>query len=75
LATRQQLISNEEVPVVQQLRELRNRAAHSLDLGITITDAHRYHDVANSMIEKIKAAEPRQKISAADVNCRADTQI
>jgi len=61
LATRQELLSNEEVPVVRQVRELRNRAAHSLDPGITITDALRYHDVANSMIEKIKRRNQDRK--------------
>jgi hypothetical protein len=54
LATRQGLLLNDEVPAVQQLRELRNQAAHSVDPSITITDALRYHDVANSLIEKIK---------------------
>ena len=61
LATRQELVSNDELPAVQQLRELRNRAAHSVDPGITITDALRYYDVANSIIEKIKQRSQGRK--------------
>lgn len=61
LATRQELLFNDEVPAVQQLRELRNQAAHSVDPDITITDALRYHDVANSLIEKINQRSQGKK--------------
>jgi hypothetical protein len=54
LATRQEFLLNDEVSAVQQLRALRNQAAHSVDPGITITDALRYNDIASSLIEKIK---------------------
>jgi hypothetical protein len=54
LATRQELLSKDELAAIQQLRHLRNQAAHSVDPGITSTDALRYQDIANSLIEKIK---------------------
>lgn len=53
LARRQGLLQDDEVPGVQQLRELRNQAAHSQDPGITVTDALRYRDIAENLIEKI----------------------
>jgi hypothetical protein len=53
LATLHGLLSDDEMPAVHKLRELRNEAAHTADPGITITDALRYHDIANSLIEKI----------------------
>ena len=53
-AMRQELLFTNEVPAVQQLRVLRNQAAHSADPGITMTDALRYHDIANGLIEKIR---------------------
>jgi hypothetical protein len=54
LARRQELLYSDEVPAVEQLRALRNQAAHSTDPGITLTDALRYHDIANTLIEHIK---------------------
>jgi hypothetical protein len=48
------IITDDELPALQTLQELRNRAAHSADPGIAITDALRYHDIADAVIEKIK---------------------
>jgi hypothetical protein len=53
-ARRQGILEADEVPGVQQLRELRNQAAHFADPGITITDALRYQDIAEALIEKIE---------------------
>jgi hypothetical protein len=53
LAKEQGLISEDEEPAIQRLREMRNLAVHSVDPNITITDALRYHDIANIVIEKI----------------------
>jgi hypothetical protein len=33
---------------------MRNLAAHSIDPGITMTDALRYQDIADTLIQKIK---------------------
>ena len=52
LARSQELINSDELPAVEQLRALRNQAAHSVDPGITLTDALRYHDIANALIER-----------------------
>jgi hypothetical protein len=41
-------------PFVRRLREMSNIAAHSLDLAIMTTDALRYQDIANALIQKIK---------------------
>ena len=54
LARHQELLYSDEVPAVEQLRALRNQAAHSVDPGVTNTDALRYHDIANTLIEQIK---------------------
>jgi len=54
LAHAKGLLTDEEMPAVLRLRELRNQAAHSVDPDITITDALRYHDIADTLIQKIK---------------------
>ncbi len=54
LARRQGLLRDDEVPAVQQLRALRNQAAHFVDPGITPTDALRYHDIAEKLVEQIR---------------------
>jgi hypothetical protein len=61
LATRNELLFKDEVPAVQQLRELRNQAAHSIEPAITITDALRYYDIANSLIQKIRERGQHKK--------------
>lgn len=53
-ATRQELLTKDEVSAVQQLRLLRNQAAHSINPDITITDALRYYDIASRLALKIK---------------------
>ena len=53
IAREQGLLSDDEMPAVRDLRDLRNLAAHSVDPGITLTDALRYHDVANDLVKKI----------------------
>jgi hypothetical protein len=47
-------LSLDDAGVVDELRKLRNRAAHEFDPDITITDALRYNDIANSLIQKIE---------------------
>jgi hypothetical protein len=54
LARSQELIYSDELPAVEQLRALRNQAGHSVEPGITLTDALRYHDIANALIEQIE---------------------
>lgn len=54
LAKRQGLLEDDEIPAIEQLRQLRNQAAHSVDPGISITDALRYYDIAEALIEKIR---------------------
>lgn len=44
------MLTDDEMPAVQRLREMRNLAAHSVDPSITITDALRYYDIANALI-------------------------
>jgi hypothetical protein len=61
LARSQELIYSDELPAVEQLRALRNQAAHSVDPGITLTDALRYHDVANALIEQIEKRRRSQR--------------
>jgi NAD(P)-dependent dehydrogenase (short-subunit alcohol dehydrogenase family) len=58
-ARRKGLLTDEEMPAVLRLRELRNQAAHSVDPDITITDALRYHDIADTLIQKIKERQRR----------------
>ena len=53
-ADSQGLLTDDERPVVLRLREMRNIAAHSADPNITMTDALRYWDVAETLIRKIK---------------------
>ena len=54
LASLHGILSNDELPAVQKLRDLRNQAVHTVDPSISITDALRYHDIANSLVEIIK---------------------
>jgi len=48
------IFADDELDVLGELRELRNRAAHSLDPNITLTDALRYNDIANNLIHRIE---------------------
>jgi hypothetical protein len=59
-ARREGLLTEDEMPAVQRLREMRNLAAHSVDPGITITDALRYHDIADALIQKITQQSDKQ---------------
>jgi len=47
------LLTDEETPAVQRLREMRNLAAHSVDPPITMTDALRYQDMVDALIGAI----------------------
>jgi hypothetical protein len=47
-------LNEDELPAVQRLREMRNLAAHSVDPPISITDALRYHDMVQVLINAIK---------------------
>jgi hypothetical protein len=61
LAREQGLLTDDERPAVDRLREMRNLAAHSVDPGISMTDALRYQDIADALIEKIKQRSRRAK--------------
>ena len=61
LAREQGLLTEDEKPAVDRLREMRNLAAHSVDPGISMTDALRYQDIANVLIEKIKERRATKK--------------
>ncbi len=51
------ILPDEDVPVLRELQQLRNRAAHSLDPNISVTDALRYNDIVDSLIKKIDSAK------------------
>ena len=61
LAHAKGLLTDDEMPAVLKLRELRNQAAHSVDPDITITDAPRYHDIAEILIAKVKERHAGEK--------------
>ena len=61
LAREQRLLTEDEKPAVDRLREMRNLAAHSVDPGISMTDALRYQNIANVLIEKIKERSATKK--------------
>jgi hypothetical protein len=48
------LLTDNEMPAVQRLREMRNLAAHSVDPPISTTDALRYQDMVDALIAEIK---------------------
>ena len=54
IAVEQELITNSELNLLDQLRDLRNQAAHSLNPDISLTDALRYDDIANSLVQQVK---------------------
>jgi len=62
LAGVQGLLTADEMPAVRRLREMRNLAAHSVDPPITITDALRYQDIADALIQNIKERRAGKKI-------------
>jgi hypothetical protein len=53
-ASTEGLLNDDELPAVKRLREMRNLAAHSIDPPISITDALRYHDMVQVLIDAIK---------------------
>jgi hypothetical protein len=61
LASVQGILTNDETPAVRRLRELRNLAAHSIDPAISMTDALRYHDMAEALITTIQERSARKK--------------
>jgi hypothetical protein len=60
-ARQQGLLTHEELEAVQRFREMRNLAAHSLDPDITMTDALRYRDIADALIQRIKERSASKK--------------
>ena len=52
------LLSDDEMPALELLSQLRNHAVHLLDPGITITDALRYHDIVDALIQQLKQQPP-----------------
>jgi hypothetical protein len=54
IAGDQGLINKDEFHTLNQLRDLRNEAAHSLNPDISLTDALRYDDIADSLVQQIK---------------------
>jgi hypothetical protein len=61
LAMNQGLLTKEEEPAVRRLRQMRNRAVHEHGAPISITDALRYQDIADAVIEKIKERRAANK--------------
>ena len=61
LAREQGLLSDDETPAVNSLRQMRNHAAHSVDPAISMTDALRYQDIADALIQKIKERRATKK--------------
>jgi hypothetical protein len=61
LVIKKGILPQEEAGVLTELRQLRNRAAHSLDPEITVTDALRYNDIVNSLIQKIQQRRSGQE--------------
>jgi hypothetical protein len=59
-ARTERLLTGADIPVLQRLREMMNLATHSVDPGITITDALRYYNIADALIQKI-TQEPNKK--------------
>ena len=55
IARQQSLVTEDEVPSLEELRKLRNLAAHARDPDISLTDALRYNDIAAAVAEQIKA--------------------
>lgn len=55
IARQQSLVTEDEVPSLEELRRLRNLAAHARDPDISLTDALRYNDIAAAVAEQIKA--------------------
>lgn len=53
-ARRQELLSAEEIEAVLEMKTLRDQVTHFGAPEITVTDALRYQDIANSVIEKLK---------------------
>ena len=61
VASERGLLSAEEAAAVKELRDLRNQAVRTVDPSITITDALRYHDIANALIQKLKEHSASKK--------------
>jgi hypothetical protein len=64
LVTVQGILPQEDVGILRELQILRNRAAHSLDPDITVTDALRYNDIVDSLIRKIEQHHKQQSSGA-----------
>jgi hypothetical protein len=60
IARQQSLVTEDEVPSLEELRKLRNLAAHARDPDISLTDALRYNDIAAAVAEQIKARAARR---------------
>lgn len=69
LVTVHGILPYSDVDAIKELGQLRNKAVHDLDPNISVTDALRYTDIANSLVEKIKAYRDR-KISRPILNQR-----
>jgi hypothetical protein len=51
-------LSPDDERLIRELRQLRNDAVHSTDLNLTVTDALRYKDLAESLARGIKDGKP-----------------
>jgi hypothetical protein len=54
LARTHGLLTEEEMQAAHRLRQVRNLAAHSDGSGVTVSDALRYRDLADDLIQKIQ---------------------
>jgi hypothetical protein len=48
------LLNDDEISAIDRLRDMRNSAVHSTDASISMTDALRYQDMAEFLIDAIK---------------------
>ena len=54
IVARRGLISEDDAEIWQEMKKLGDRGIHDLELDITVTDALRYNDVANSVVHIVQ---------------------
>jgi hypothetical protein len=55
------LLNDDEISAIDRLRDMRNSAVHSTDASISMTDALRYQDMAEFLINGIKMRSAGKK--------------
>jgi hypothetical protein len=54
IIARRGLISEGDAKIWQEMKKLRDRAIHDLELNIAVTDALRYNDVADNVVHIVQ---------------------